>query len=833
MLKLTISRIFALTLLFPPAVELGNARVPQWTDRFLDAGDGRKFHPNWGYLDVSSHPLVFSENIGWLSSPRPSSRSLWLIHEKEGWIEAASYPWIYSAQRKGWLFAGAGEFYDLSRQTWFDLNTEEAGFREPPVIRSIDGLLEVTLEMRRTPFFMGGRQILTNAYNGSIPGPTFRVKPGDQLKIRLINNMTMPVSAPAETALGCGCGLPSRSGEGGQGHSQCRSCGCDWLTACTCPEEGTASHEHCKVTGGCRCDSSGEGSCAESCCDSDSCETVRPEGTIIYDLMGMPMDLDEPHHGNILVTNLHTHGLQVDPTGNADNPFIDLLPGHYIDLDIQIPDDQPAGLFWYHPHRHMTTARQGWNGLAGAIIVEGGLDELPAIASATERLMIVNEMWLDQYGQVPFGMVVPIAGFVPFSSIPATPTTVDFPINGVKEPVIDIRPGEVQRWRILNAAPHRALLLSLEGHTFYQIAQDGIHFTRPVEKETIDISSGNRVEVLVKGGPPGSYPLEALRQEQGHPGGPRPERLLGTVASSGAPTDGEIPAVLLPSPEPDISNAPIAAYREVRFKGNILSAPVVFFLDGLQFDPGRIDNKVTAGTAEEWLLINEDIFHHPFHIHVNPFQVLEVNGQPAGYGEDVWWDTFALPSRSTVKIRQYFRPDITGKTVYHCHILPHEDNGMMSAFELALPDGTVPDPPVVGPFPTGLPVPPVPEAVWTPHPERPYVFTQTSQGRLADVPVGALVQVQLPGDPSVWRIRHVSAEDRQEGLPPTTRPRLVPNVVGRAASIIPSPGRIPGSESIYQFDFVVRAPGMTTIVLQADPPVDWLENPYTLTIRSY
>jgi len=61
---------------------------------------------------------------------------------------------------------------------------------------------------------------------------------------------------------------------------------------------------------------------------------------------------------------------------------------------------------------------------------------------------------------------------------------------------------------------------------------------------------------------------------------------------------------------------------------------------------------------------------------VNPFQVIEINGTPTG--DDSWWDTFALPSKGSVKIRMYFRPDITGLTVYHCHILPHEDNGMMA-----------------------------------------------------------------------------------------------------------------------------------------------------------
>jgi len=89
----------------------------------------------------------------------------------------------------------------------------------------------------------------------------------------------------------------------------------------------------------------------------------------------------------------------------------------------------------------------------------------------------------------------------------------------------------------------------------------------------------------------------------------------------------------------------------------------------------------------EWTLMNKDVFQHPFHIHVNPFQVVAVNARRVD--QPVWWDTFALPPRdtttgqpSTVQIRMRFRSDVTGKTVFHCHILPHEDNGMMSIFEL-------------------------------------------------------------------------------------------------------------------------------------------------------
>jgi hypothetical protein len=110
--------------------------------------------------------------------------------------------------------------------------------------------------------------------------------------------------------------------------------------------------------------------------------------------------------------------------------------------------------------------------------------------------------------------------------------------------------------------------------------------------------------------------------------------------------------------------------------------PVQLYLDGKVFDLNRIDQHVVAGTTEEWTLVNEDVFQHPFHIHVNPFQVIEINGQPVH--DDTWWDVIALPSKGQMTVRMYFRPDVTGKTVYHCHILPHEDNGMMAKMRVQL-----------------------------------------------------------------------------------------------------------------------------------------------------
>lgn len=259
-----------------------------------------------------------------------------------------------------------------------------------------------------------------------------------------------------------------------------------------------------------------------------------------------------------------------------------------------------------------------------------------------------------------------------------------FTVNGQLMPEIEIRPGETQRWRLLNANPHRALWLHIDGHDIHQIGQDGIPFAAPKRLPHVMLTAANRVEFITRGGEPGRYRIYAERYDQGHPGGPRPRVQLATLVVAGPRADGRIPARLVEPPRmPDL---PVVRRRTLKFSGDIsgrTGAGVVFRIDDKEYDMDRIDQEVEAGTVEEWTIVNDDVFQHPFHIHVNPFQVVDVRGIPLGdtsWGSPdpaVWWDTFRLPPKGQFTLRTYFRPDATGKTVYHCHILPHEDNGMM------------------------------------------------------------------------------------------------------------------------------------------------------------
>lgn len=486
-----------------------------------------------------------------------------------------------------------------------------APLREPPVRTQVDGTLTTQLRLHVDSLLLDGQPVRLGLYEGTLPGPTLRVRPGGRMVVTLVNDLALPDSAlsprhPVECA---------STVHGGAGHMP---------------------------------------------------PSVPP----------MPMPAAQ------LWTNLHTHGLQVSPAANGDNPFVTLKAGESCTYDIPVPDNQPPGLHWYHPHRHGSTSKQGWSGLAGAIIVEGGLDTVAALRGVRDRVIVLQEIWTDERGRVPQAMPIPVAGPVPFSTIPVTRSSFTYTVNGQVRPEIDIRPGEVQRWRLLNASPHRFFLLTLAGHGFYQIAQDGIAFARPRPAQQILLAPGNRVEVLVKGGAAGRYALTAAAYDQGHPGGALPEVALGTVVADGARGEGSIPERLV---EPDPIPVAITRTRRVVFSGDIRPAPVKFFLDSVAFDPDSNAQSIPGGTAEEWTLVNQDVFQHPFHIHVNPFQVVEVNGVPVQ--DPVWWDTFALPARGTVKVRMFFRDDMLGRTVYHCHILPHEDNGMMAAIELLPPPG--------------------------------------------------------------------------------------------------------------------------------------------------
>ncbi|MFJ9824307.1 multicopper oxidase family protein [Streptomyces sp. NPDC101160] len=406
-----------------------------------------------------------------------------------------------------------------------------------------------------------------------------------------------------------------------------------------------------------------------------------------------------PHRPNSF--NLHAHGMHVSPRGHADNVLREFAPRtadeaaaraaepRYV-TTIHVPADHPAGTYWYHPHLHGSIAEQIAGGMAGVIIVEGDVDEVPEIEAAADIVVCINELKLKD-GKVP--------AFTSGRWVTGIPST--FTVNGTVNPTLRLRPGEVQRWRLVAATAFTGLRLQLSGGRgglpLHQIAQDGVTFSAPVSLKVVELAMGNRADVLVRGGEPGRYELRADMV-------PVP---LMTIEVAGEPVDPPmgLPAALPPGrpflDENDITNP--HADRQVVFhadagvfKGAFPNAFRVLGTGATPasdpdgdltrdpayglFDPGYTNHTLRLGTVERWTVRTDETLpahSHPFHLHTN--QVLLTHRDGRRLDPPVWHDTIGLaggkPGESVTFLVRY--EDFTGRTAVHCHQLQHEDLGMM------------------------------------------------------------------------------------------------------------------------------------------------------------
>jgi FtsP/CotA-like multicopper oxidase with cupredoxin domain len=377
-------------------------------------------------------------------------------------------------------------------------------------------------------------------------------------------------------------------------------------------------------------------------------------------------DLSEP-------TNLHTHGFHVSPEANHDNVFVRIEPHTSFTYEYDIPRDMPAGSYWYHPHLHMFVEPQIFGGLAGAIVQEGGLDTLPSLRHVPQRWIVI------QNTEVKNGRVLPVAD--------ATESGSKLYVNGARNPTAKIHPGELQRWRIFNADADRYVVLRLAHHQRFELlAEDGHTLARPLGVSTLQIAPGSRREVLVRGGRPGSYALKATAFAQfpgGNKqvnGGPVPNESLLTLRSAGRPVQMRFNAAAPLSRPVDLRGKRVERKRTVVFSEMTEpSGATSFLLNGMKFDPNRLDVTMKLGSVEQWTLVNTTSEWHTFHIHTNDFQVVSVAGRPVPYID--YQDNVALaPNAKTVVLMQPI--DFTGKFVFHCHVTFHEDHGMMATVQV-------------------------------------------------------------------------------------------------------------------------------------------------------
>ncbi|MGA7930985.1 MAG: multicopper oxidase domain-containing protein [Candidatus Sulfotelmatobacter sp.] len=427
-------------------------------------------------------------------------------------------------------------------------------------------------------------------------------------------------------------------------------------------------------------------------------------------------------------TNLHFHGLSIPPVCHQDDVLhTSIQPGDApFEYRFRIPENEPPGLYWYHPHIHGFTKEQVLGGASGAIIVEGLERADKAVTGLPERVLIIRDQDLLNPNAPPSKRepVVPKMLFDRDGDAANTGTgygkpAKDLSINFVPVPypdyrpaVIEMKPEEQQLWRVVNASGITYLNLEiLLGHTpqpLGLVAMDGVPLNENgLPRDFVDwqthlgVPPGARVEFIVKGPPEGASGLLVTKTVDTGAGGENdPNRAIATItASKDAP---EPPSELAASPQPLPASqmpwlgslVPVRT-RKLYFSEKLLdpndpNSATEFYMtvEGqtpAQFDPksGMPNIIAKQGTVEDWIIENRSSELHAFHIHQLHFMLVDYRGKPVN--EPFLRDTVNVPyydgkalEYPTVRLRMDFRdPNTVGDFVYHCHLLEHEDGGMM------------------------------------------------------------------------------------------------------------------------------------------------------------
>lgn len=480
---------------------------------------------------------------------------------------------------------------------------------EPPTLRAVNGVLEMTLTAKPARVEVAGRTLLTNVYNGLYIPPVLRLKRGDELRLKFVNE-----TGPSET------GIKHRQVSNVHYHGM------------AIPPLQPAD---------------------------DVYMLVPPAGGI---------EKHEHHHG--YHDGEHDHdGKHTDHTIGAE-----IMPTNSYDYRWTVPADHNMGLFWYHPHPHGMSENQVLGGMSGMLVVEDLIeDRYPDLKNLKRRTLILKDIQLPGADD----------------DDPKTKT-----INGVLGGAITVAPGSAEVWEIGNLGADAYFDLAIDGHKFWLLEQDGNALDRPVEVDHVFLPPASRARVIIEAGAAGLYGLRTRAIDTGKAGDPNPEVILATFNVAGAPVERAggvirssfaLSAAAIP---PDQSRAlevaalPVTRSRTITYTES--EDGKVFFINGREFDISRIDVDVTLGDVEEWTIVNDTDERHTFHIHQLDFLVQSVNGNPlemTGMRDnvDVPFRDPKTRAPGVVKVKIPFtNPLIVGKFPFHCHILEHEDGGMMA-----------------------------------------------------------------------------------------------------------------------------------------------------------
>jgi FtsP/CotA-like multicopper oxidase with cupredoxin domain len=432
-------------------------------------------------------------------------------------------------------------------------------------------------------------------------------------------------------------------------------------------------------------------------------------------------------------SNLHFHGLTIPPLCHQDDVLkTSVQPGDPpFEYRFRIPRNESPGLYWYHPHIHGFSKAQLLGGASGALIVEGIERAKKVLASLPERVFIIRDQDLMNPNAPPSKSEPVVPKFLVDRDGDAANTGTgfgkpakDLSINFVPVPypdytpaVIEMRPGERQLWRVLNASAitylNIEILVRHAAQPLGLVGMDGVpmgHTDAPEQSMStqthLGVPPGARVEFIMNGPPEGETGMLVTRAVDTGPGGENdPNRMLAKiVASASAP---EPRSRLNSSPQPlarqgDAWLGDVAPVRVRRLyfsekldDPNDPTSAVEFYLtaDGQQpkmFDINSATPNVVAqqGTVEDWVIENRTSELHDFHIHQLHFLLLDYMGRMVNEG--FLRDTVNVPyfnghtlTYPSVRLRMDFRdPNTVGTFVYHCHILEHEDKGMMGTIRV-------------------------------------------------------------------------------------------------------------------------------------------------------
>jgi FtsP/CotA-like multicopper oxidase with cupredoxin domain len=379
-------------------------------------------------------------------------------------------------------------------------------------------------------------------------------------------------------------------------------------------------------------------------------------------------------------TTLHWHGMAL-PGAMDGGPHQMIQPGEVWQPEWRI--DQPAAALWYHPHAHHRTADHVYRGIAGLFIIDD---------DDTDRLSLPNDYGVDDIPVIVQDKQFDSDGSLRTAEGPANLVGVlgdEMLVNGTHNPHLDVT-DRLVRLRLLNASNARVYDFGFDDdRRFALIASDSGLLDAPADANRVQLSPGERAEIVVELRPGDRTTLRSYPPDLG--------MSFPLDRTNGGHDTFDILQIRAADRLRDSQPIPRSLASIDRHRPEDAAATRVFELSGFsringrEMDLARIDQTIARGDTEIWEIHNSSNTYHNFHVHLVHFQILDIDGDVPPPELAGWKDTVFIPPAQTVRIISRFdaEPDPSAPFMYHCHILDHEDAGMMGQFAIIdAPDPT-------------------------------------------------------------------------------------------------------------------------------------------------